>query len=108
MPLATFYAVAGKADTDPLFPDDPFISANRRVTITLMREAAAVPPILSLAGRRRPCAMSMPWPSDGFGGPTRHYLRLGARWRPCMGRTGLMTCGREKCIGAALHPPAMQ
>jgi hypothetical protein len=27
----------GKAHTDPLFPDDPFIAANRRVTITLMR-----------------------------------------------------------------------
>jgi chemotaxis protein MotB len=47
MPSATFYAVAGKADTDPLFPDDPFIAANnRRVTITLMREAPPVPPDL--------------------------------------------------------------
>ena len=34
MPSANFYAVAGKADTDPLLPDDPFIAANRRVTIT--------------------------------------------------------------------------
>ena len=33
--------VAGKADTQPLFPDDPYIAANRRVTITLMREAPA-------------------------------------------------------------------
>ncbi|MFZ0985159.1 MAG: OmpA family protein, partial [Pseudolabrys sp.] len=31
------YMVAGKADTDPLFPDDPYMSPNRRVTITLMR-----------------------------------------------------------------------
>src|SRR5580700_9398228 len=31
--------VAGKADTEPLFPDDPFIATNRRVTITLLREA---------------------------------------------------------------------
>jgi chemotaxis protein MotB len=46
MPSANFYAVAGKADTDPLFPDDPFIAANRRVTITLMREAPPVPPDL--------------------------------------------------------------
>jgi chemotaxis protein MotB len=46
MPSANFYAVAGKADTDPLFPDDPFIDANRRVTITLMREAPPVPPDL--------------------------------------------------------------
>ncbi len=46
VPSAKFYAVAGKADTDPLFPDDPFIAANRRVTITLMREAPPVPPDL--------------------------------------------------------------
>ncbi len=45
-PSANFYQVAGKADTDPLFPDDPFVAANRRVTITLMREAPPVPPDL--------------------------------------------------------------
>ena len=43
---ANFYAVSGKADTDPLFPEDPFIAANRRVTITLMREDPPVPPDL--------------------------------------------------------------
>ena len=32
------FAVAGKADSQPLFPDDPTLPANRRVTITLMRE----------------------------------------------------------------------
>jgi len=47
LPSNNIYAVAGKADTDPLFPDDPFIAANRRVTITLMREAPPVPPDLS-------------------------------------------------------------
>jgi chemotaxis protein MotB len=46
MPSANFYAVAGKADTDPLFPDDPYMAANRRVTITLMHEAPPVPPDL--------------------------------------------------------------
>jgi len=46
LPPANFYQVAGKADTDPLFPDDPFMAANRRVTITLMREAPPVPPDL--------------------------------------------------------------
>ncbi len=46
LPSNNIYAVAGKADTDPLFPDDPFIAANRRVTITLMREAPPVPPDL--------------------------------------------------------------
>ena len=35
--------VAGRADTQPLFPDDPYIAANRRVTITLMREEPPVP-----------------------------------------------------------------
>jgi len=46
VPQRNFYAVAGKADTDPLFPEDPFIAANRRVTITLMREEPPVPPDL--------------------------------------------------------------
>ncbi len=46
LPAANIYQVAGKADTDPLFPDDPYIAANRRVTITLMREAPPVPPDL--------------------------------------------------------------
>src|SRR6202451_3165879 len=45
-PSPNFYQVAGKADTDPLFPDAPFMAANRRVTITLMREAPPVPPDL--------------------------------------------------------------
>src|SRR5262249_10683821 len=40
------YAVSGKADTQPLFPDDPSLSANRRVTITLMREDPPLPPDL--------------------------------------------------------------
>src|SRR5580693_2352592 len=46
-PTANFYEIGGKADTDPLFPDDPFMAANRRVTITLMREAPPVPPDLT-------------------------------------------------------------
>ncbi len=46
VPVSHFYMVAGRADTQPLFPDDPYIAANRRVTITLMREAPAVPPDL--------------------------------------------------------------
>jgi chemotaxis protein MotB len=43
MPTANMYMVAGRADTQPLFPDDPFVAANRRVTITLMTEASPVP-----------------------------------------------------------------
>jgi chemotaxis protein MotB len=44
LPAEKFYAVTGKADTDPLFPEDPYIAANRRVTITLMHEDPPVPP----------------------------------------------------------------
>jgi chemotaxis protein MotB len=43
VPEGHFFQVAGKADTDPLFPDDPYIAANRRVTITLMREEPPLP-----------------------------------------------------------------
>jgi len=46
VPTAHIYMVAGRADTQPLFPDDPYIAANRRVTITLMREAPPIPPKL--------------------------------------------------------------
>jgi chemotaxis protein MotB len=43
LPGSHFFMVAGKADSQPLFPDDPHIAANRRVTITLMREAPPLP-----------------------------------------------------------------
>jgi chemotaxis protein MotB len=46
LPPAHLFAVSGKADTQPLFPDDPSLSANRRVTITLMREDPPIPPDL--------------------------------------------------------------
>src|SRR6266576_1804971 len=46
LPLAHIFAVSGKADSQPLFPDDPTLAANRRVTITLMREDPALPPDL--------------------------------------------------------------
>jgi chemotaxis protein MotB len=44
LPPAHVFAVSGKADGQPLFPDDPSLSANRRVTITLMRENPPLPP----------------------------------------------------------------
>jgi chemotaxis protein MotB len=44
VPSGHIYMVAGRADTLPLFPDDPYIAANRRVTITLMREEPPMPP----------------------------------------------------------------
>jgi chemotaxis protein MotB len=43
VPAANIFMVAGKADVEPLFPDDPYIAANRRVTLTLMREAPPIP-----------------------------------------------------------------
>ena len=42
-PSENIYKVTGKANTEPLFPEAPSIAANRRVTITLIREAPAVP-----------------------------------------------------------------
>ena len=46
VPPAHLFGVSGKADTQPLFPDDPTLAANRRVTITLMREDPPLPPNL--------------------------------------------------------------
>ena len=43
VPSAHIYMVAGRADTQPLFPDDPYVASNRRVTITLMREEPPMP-----------------------------------------------------------------
>lgn len=43
LPAANIFMVAGKADTDPIFPDNPSMSPNRRVTITLMREDPPIP-----------------------------------------------------------------
>jgi chemotaxis protein MotB len=38
-----FFMVAGRGDNQPLFPEDPYLAANRRVSITLMREAPPAP-----------------------------------------------------------------
>jgi len=43
VPPSHLAMVAGKADTQPLFPDDPYISANRRVTVTLLQEQPPLP-----------------------------------------------------------------
>ena len=37
------YEVAGKAGSEPLLPEDPNASANRRLSILLMREAPPAP-----------------------------------------------------------------
>jgi chemotaxis protein MotB len=44
LPPSHVFAVSGKADSQPLFPDDPTLPSNRRVTITLMRENPPLPP----------------------------------------------------------------
>ncbi len=46
LPSNHIFAVSGKSDTQPLFPDDPSLAANRRVTITLTREDPPLPPNL--------------------------------------------------------------
>jgi chemotaxis protein MotB len=38
------YQVSGKAASDPLFPDDPTLAGNRRISIILLREAPVLPP----------------------------------------------------------------
>lgn len=43
VPMDRFSAITGKADTEPLYPDNPYLPANRRITITLMSEAPPVP-----------------------------------------------------------------
>ena len=37
------YQVAGKAASDPLYPDDPLLPGNRRITLVLLREAPVLP-----------------------------------------------------------------
>jgi chemotaxis protein MotB len=44
LPRDNIASVSGKAETQPLFPEDPYIAANRRVTITMLREAPPLPP----------------------------------------------------------------
>ena len=37
------YQVSGKCDREPLYPDDPDLPANRRISIVLLREAPVMP-----------------------------------------------------------------
>ncbi|MBP1181312.1 chemotaxis protein MotB [Methylobacterium sp. PvR107] len=48
VPDDRFAPVAGKADTEPMFPDTPSRPANRRVTVTLLKEAPPVPNVRGL------------------------------------------------------------
>ncbi len=38
------YQVSGKAGSEPLFPDNPYMAGNRRISIVLLREAPVLPP----------------------------------------------------------------
>ena len=38
------YQVSGKANSDPLYPDDPTLPGNRRIAIVLLKEAPVLPP----------------------------------------------------------------
>ena len=44
LPDDRIYQVVGKSDSEPLFPEDPRMAANRRLSIVLLREAPPVPP----------------------------------------------------------------
>ncbi|GGE27949.1 chemotaxis protein MotB [Agaricicola taiwanensis] len=44
LPNDQFVSVAGRADTEPVFPDNPHLAANRRVTITLLNAEPSLPP----------------------------------------------------------------
>jgi chemotaxis protein MotB len=35
--------VTGRGDSEPLFPNDPYLSANRRIEILLINEAPPLP-----------------------------------------------------------------
>jgi chemotaxis protein MotB len=43
VPGDRFESVVGRADTDPLFPNDPFLAANRRISILVVNEKPPLP-----------------------------------------------------------------
>ncbi len=43
IPPDRIYEVAGRADSEPLFNDDPTLPGNRRIALTLLREAPPLP-----------------------------------------------------------------
>jgi chemotaxis protein MotB len=46
LPSDQFVSVVGRADTEPVFPDNPYLPPNRRVTITLLNAEPPLPPNL--------------------------------------------------------------
>ncbi len=43
IPHERFFEIGGKADIEPLFPEDPFLAANRRISILIMSEKPPLP-----------------------------------------------------------------
>ncbi len=43
LPHDRFHSVIGRADAEPLFPEDPFLASNRRISILIMSEAPPLP-----------------------------------------------------------------
>ncbi|MGJ8528029.1 flagellar motor protein MotB [Maritalea sp.] len=43
LPSERVFSVVGKGDAKPLFPNDPYLSANRRISILVMQESPPVP-----------------------------------------------------------------
>ncbi len=43
LPSERIFSVVGKGDAKPLFPNDPYLSANRRISILVMQESPPVP-----------------------------------------------------------------
>ncbi len=43
IPHDRFYSIQGRADAEPLFPEDPFLASNRRISILVMSEAPPFP-----------------------------------------------------------------
>ncbi len=44
LPPDRIASVSGKADTEPLIPEDPSLPSNRRISIVMLREAPVLPP----------------------------------------------------------------
>ncbi len=43
IPHDRFHSITGRADAEPLFPEDPFLAANRRISILVIAEAPPFP-----------------------------------------------------------------
>ncbi len=44
VPTNRLFAIIGKAGSEPLYPDDPYMAGNRRISIVLLRESPPLPP----------------------------------------------------------------